>query len=191
MCFCDRCRAKFEQRIGHEVENWPDDCLADGPLYDEWMDQRADLITNAVRRTSAAVRDEDPDAIISAAVFAMPPEEAKMNAGQDWARWCREGLLDVLCPMSYTADNADFEHTVGLILDAVGEYVPVYAGIGLRSGRQRMHYPEELAAKLNITRRLGAPGFNMFCITPKTDAPETVVIPLRERFLPGDGRGDQ
>ncbi len=190
VCFCEHCRAKFEERIGHQVENWPDDCLEDGPLHEEWMDQRADLITEAVRRTSAAVREVDPDAIISAAVFAQPPEEAKYGVGQDWSRWCREGLLDVLCPMSYTGDNAAYEETVSTILDAVGEYLPVYAGIGLRSGRQNMHYPEQLAAKLNIARRLGADGFNMFCITPKTDAPEAVVIPLRERFLPGDGRAE-
>ena len=189
VCFCDDCRANFEQRIGHVVENWPDDCLEGGPLHEEWMDQRADLITEAVRRTSAAVRAEDPDAIISAAVFAMPPEKAKYTVGQDWERWCREGLLDVLCPMSYTGDNGAYEETVGLILDAVGDYVPVYAGIGLRSGQQKMQYPEQLAAKLNIARRLGAPGFNMFCVTPTTDAPETVIIPLRERMLPGRGEG--
>lgn len=191
VCFCDSCRAAFEERIGHAVANWPEDCLEGGPLYEEWMDQRADLITNAVRRTSAAVRDEDPDAIISAAVFAMPPEQAKMSVGQEWDLWCREGLLDALCPMSYMGDNGAYEATVGLILERVGEYLPVYAGIGLRSGQQKMLYPEQLAAKINIARRLGAPGFNMFCITPVTDAPETVLIPLRERMLPGDGRGEE
>lgn len=191
VCFCDRCRANFERRIGRAVENWPADCLPEGPLYDEWMDQRADLITAAVRRTSAAVRAQDPDAIISAAVFAMPPERAKLTVGQEWDLWCREGLLDALCPMSYTADNAAYEGTVGLILEAVGDYLPVYAGIGLRSGNQVMRYPEQLAAKINIARRLGAPGFTMFSISPVTDAPETVVIPLRERMLPGDGRGEE
>lgn len=189
VCFCERCHANFERRIGRAVENWPSDCLEGGPRHDEWMDQRADLITEVVRRTSAAVRAQDPDAIISAAVFAMPPERAKLRVGQEWDLWCREGLLDALFPMSYTADNARYEETVGLILDAVGEYLPVYAGIGLRSSSQSMRYPEELAAKLNIARRLGAPGFNMFCISPVTDAPERVLIPLRERFLPGDGRG--
>jgi len=191
VCFCDRCRASFEERIGHPVESWPDDCLEDGPLHDVWLDHRADLITAAVRRTSAAVRAQDPGAVISAAVFAMPPEEAKRRVGQEWDLWCREGLLDALCPMSYTADNAAYEHTVSLILDAVGDYVPVYAGIGLRSGGGVMRYPEQLAAKINIARRLGTPGFNMFCITPTTDAPETVVIPLRETLLPGDGRPRQ
>lgn len=188
VCFCDRCRSKFEARIGHAVGNWPQDCLPDGTRHAEWMDQRADLITSAVRRTTAAVRGEDPDAVISAAVFAMPPHEARRRVGQEWDLWCREGLLDALCPMSYVADNHAHRATVSMVLDAVGDYLPVYAGIGLRSGQQRMHYPEELAAKLNMVRGRGAPGFTMFCITPKTDAPETVLMPLRERFLPGDGR---
>jgi len=191
VCFCDSCRAAFEERIGHAVENWPDDCLEGGPLYQEWMDQRADLITEAVRRTSAAVRAVDPDAIISAAVFAMPPEQAKMSVGQDWARWCREGLLDALCPMSYVASNTAWEDTVSTILDSVGEYLPVCAGIGLRSGQQKMRYPEQLAVKINMARELGAPGFNMFSITPPTDMPEQVLIPLRERMLPGDGRAEE
>ncbi|MFP4249974.1 MAG: LamG-like jellyroll fold domain-containing protein [Armatimonadota bacterium] len=190
VCFCEDCRANFEERIGHAVPNWPDDCLEGGPLYDEWMDQRADLITEAVRRTSAAVRAEDPDAIISAAVFAMPPEEAKQRVGQEWDRWCREGLLDALCPMSYVGDNEAYQETVSLILKHVGEYLPVYAGIGLRSGNQKMYYPEELAAKINLARRRGAPGFTMFAISPPTDAPETVLIPLREQMLPGDGRAE-
>ncbi len=188
VCFCDRCRAAFEARIGHAVTNWPADCRPEGELYDEWQDQRADLITAAVERTSAAVRAADPDAMISAAVFAMPPEKAKQTVGQEWDLWCREGLLDALCPMSYTPGNAAYEETVGLILEAVGEYLPVYAGIGLRSGSQVMRYPEQLAAKINTARRLGAPGFTMFAITPPTDAPETVIMPLRERMLPGDGR---
>ncbi|MGM0493509.1 MAG: LamG-like jellyroll fold domain-containing protein [Armatimonadota bacterium] len=191
VCFCDDCRANFEERIGHAVPNWPDDCLEGGALYDEWMDQRADLITDAVRRTSAAVRAEDPDAIISAAVFAMPPEEAKLRVGQEWDLWCREGLLDALCPMSYVADNAAYEETVSLILERVGEYLPVYAGIGLRSGNQKMYYPEELAAKINLARRLGAPGFTMFAISPPTDAPETVLIPLREQMLTASYRMDR
>ncbi len=190
VCFCEHCRANFEQRIGRRVENWPEDCLEGGPLYDEWMDERANLITEAVRRTSAAVRAADPDAMITAAVFALPPEQAKLTVGQDWARWCEEGLLDALCPMSYTGDDADYEQTVRTIVEAVGEYVPVYAGIGIRASRTVMRYPEELAPKLNILREVGARGFAMFCITPTTDAPETLLLPLRSTLLRGDGRPD-
>jgi len=90
--------------------------------------------------------------------------------------------------MSYQQDTAAYEQTVQMILEAVDGAVPVYAGIGLRSGSGRIHYPEQLAVKLNILRRLGAPGFSMFCVTPKTDAPENVLIPLRDTLLAGDGR---
>jgi hypothetical protein len=89
------------------------------------------------------------------------------------------------------ASNAAWEETMSTILDAVGQYLPVYAGIGLRSGNQDIYYPEQLAAKINMARQLGAPGFNMFCITPKTNAPETVLIPMRERMLPGQARGEK
>lgn len=190
VCFCERCRAGFEQRVGRAVD-WPAECLAGGALHEEWLDYRADLITEAVRRTSAAVRAVNDDVVISAAVFAMPPERAKETVGQEWDLWCREGYLDALCPMSYTPENAAYEDTVRTILEAVGEYLPVYAGIGLRSGSGVMRWPEQFAAKLNILRRLGAPGFAAFCVTPPTDAPETVLIPLRDTALAGDGRGEE
>lgn len=190
VCFCDRCRAGFEQRIGRAVD-WPAECLAEAPLHEEWLDYRADLITEAVRRTSAAVRAVNDDIVISAAVFAMPPERAKETVGQEWDLWCREGYLDELCPMSYTPENAAYENTVSTILAAVAEYLPVHAGIGRRSGNGVMRWPEQFAAKLNILRRLGASGFSAFCVTPPTDAPETVLIPLRDTALAGDGRGEE
>ncbi|MCD6360166.1 MAG: family 10 glycosylhydrolase [Armatimonadetes bacterium] len=188
-CYCERCRAKFEERIGRRVANWPADVLKGGELYEQYTDFRCDLITNAVRVTSAAVREVNPDLIISAAVFAMDPEKARHSVGQAWAQWAHEGLVDVLCPMSYTYDTRAFEDTVSTIIEAVEGTVPIWAGIGVRSGAGVMHYPEELAAKINIVRRLGLPGFNMFCVTPTTDVPETILIPLRESVLAGDGRG--
>ena len=189
-CFCDRCRAAFEARIGHPVANWPADCRPEGALYDEWEDQRADLITAAVRRTSAAVRATDPDAVITAAVLALAPERAKQAIGQEWDLWSREGLVDGLCVMSYMADHTAYEEILRIFRDTVDGQVPVYAGIGLRSSNQAMRYPEELAAKINTVRRLGMPGFVMFAITPPTDTPETVITPLRDPMLPGNGRAE-
>jgi len=187
-CYCDRCRRKFEERVGTKVGNWPADVRPAGPLEQQYLEVRAEYITEAVREISAAIREVRPDAVISAAVFAQRPEDAKRNVGQDWLRWCQEGLLDALCPMSYVQDTGAYEQTVRMILEAVDGAVPVYAGIGVRSSSGRMKYPEELAAKLNILRRLGAPGFAMFCVTPPTDVPENVLIPLRDTVLAGDGR---
>ncbi len=51
-----------------------------------------------------------------------------------------------------------------------------------------MHYPEELAAKLNIVREYECDGFAMFCISRSPEAAETVVQPLRDTMLPGNGR---
>ena len=150
---------------------------------------RAEYVTEAVREISAAIREVRTDALITAAVFSQRPEDAKRSVGQDWLRWCQEGLVDALCPMSYVQDTTAYEQTVQMILEAVDGAVPVYAGIGVRSSSGRMNYPEELAAKLNILRRLGAPGFSMFCVTPTTDVPENILIPLRDTVLAGDGRG--
>lgn len=187
-CYCKRCRAAFEKRIGKRVENWPEDARPQGPLAEEYLDARAEHVTDAVRQITAAIRKVRPDVLISAAVFAQGPEAARRSVGQDWLRWCEEGLVDAICPMSYVYDPPAFEQTVVNILAAVDGAVPVYAGIGVRSSGGKIHYPEELAAKLNILRRLGAPGFTIFAISQPTDVPETVLIPLRGTVLAGDGR---
>jgi len=187
-CFCERCRARFEERIGHAVANWPTDVVEGGELYEQYTDARCDHITNAVRITSAAIREVNPNVEITAAVFAMAPEKARHTVGQAWAEWAHEGLIDALCPMSYVYDTAAYEQLLGVIMEAIEGTVPIYAGIGVRSGNGVMRYPEEMAAKINIVRRLGLPGFAMFCVTPKTDVPETILIPLRESVLAGDGR---
>lgn len=187
-CFCDRCRAGFEALMGRTVD-WPAECLAEGPVRAQWLDYRAGLITEIVRRTCAAIRAVNGSLVISAAIYSLTPEVAKQRLGQDYETWCREGYLDAVCPMAYTLDNAEFEERVSRVIAAVGGILAVYPGIGLRSGKGDMLYPEQFAAQLNIVRRLGAPGFAAYSVTPPTDAPETVLIPLRDTALAGDGRG--
>ena len=188
-CFCERCRRKFEERIGKAVEHWPADVRSQGPLEAPWLEVRAEHVTEAVREITAAIRHTRPEVMVTAAVFDYPPQTAIRNVGQDWLRWAQEGLVDALCPMSYCYDLTDYETIVGMILRAVDGAVPVYAGIGVTAGGQMMRYPEELAAKLNILRRLGANGFAMFSVTPPSQAPENILIPLRSSALAGDGRG--
>ena len=49
---------------------------------------------------------------------------------------------------------------------------------------------EDKSIRVGMFMRLSVnPGFAMFCVTPKTDVPENILIPLRDTLLAGDGRG--
>lgn len=187
-CYCEHCRKLFEQHIGHLVENWPEDVREGGPLEDEYLQVRAGYVTQTVRETTAAIRQIKPDVVITAAVQAQDPLRRKLEGGQDWLRWAQEGLVDALCPMNYTSGISRYEKTTAMIMEKVAGAVPVYMGIGLRSSRDVMNYPQELAAKINVVRKYNCEGFAMFAINRSPEKAERVVQPLRDTMLPGDGR---
>ncbi len=187
-CYCDHCRKLFEERIGHPVENWPEDVRAGGPLEDEYLEIRAGYVTQTVRETTAAIRQIKPDVTITAAVLAKDPRNAMRENGQDWLRWANEGLVDALCPMNYTYQITDYEETTAMIMEKIDGAVPVYMGIRVQSSRDVMKYPEELAAKLNIVRKYNCEGLAIYAINRTPEEAERVVHPLRDTMLPGDGR---
>ena len=99
-CFCDRCRALFEQRIGTKVGKWPEDVRCNdthtqfGEHYEAWSEFRRDLISSLVHDTTVAMRRVNPKVVTTAGVFPNP-YESRSSEGQDWLRWCREGWLDI------------------------------------------------------------------------------------------------
>ncbi len=88
----------------------------------------------------------------------------------DWKRWLREGLLDVLCPMAYTTDNAVFKRRLTRELEPVVEpdfRQMLFAGIGvykLPGATQR--WLEQIA----IARQMGYKGVCFFAFENLTDA---------------------
>lgn len=91
--FSDYSRAQFEQYIGQEVENWPEDIYyykegvttrgdyTPGPLYNQWIEWRASVIQNVVAECRSALKAVRPDADLSvwaAAWYPLP------HTGQNW-----------------------------------------------------------------------------------------------------------
>jgi uncharacterized lipoprotein YddW (UPF0748 family) len=69
--FSDESRAAFEERIGEPVANWPEDIfeivhtdtgqdIERGPLFQDWIEFRAAVVTDFVEDTQALVRELDP-----------------------------------------------------------------------------------------------------------------------------------
>jgi uncharacterized lipoprotein YddW (UPF0748 family) len=163
-CFCPRCRAKFEEETGRPVADWPADVLR-GPRRGGWVEFRCRRISALVERISTRIRALAPKVKISAAVFRDWPQ-CRVNNGQDWVRWCREGWLDFVCPMNYTLDAALFDRRAAVHRDAVAGTVPIVQGIGMASSRGRMAEPGHLALQIAMARRAGAAGFIGFCYRP-------------------------
>ncbi|MCD6352151.1 MAG: family 10 glycosylhydrolase [Armatimonadetes bacterium] len=155
-CYCDRCRHKFEQRIGKKVENWPGDVL-NGPYAQQWLQFRRDNITRLVRSVSEKVHELKPEVKVSAAVFGYW-DGARDSVGQDWVKWIDEGLLDFVCPMDYIPNNASLRRLVQKQVKWVGGRIPLYVGLGEWRLRDTAH----LIYQINMTRELGADGFVLF-----------------------------
>ena len=159
-CFCAGCRERFEAMAGGTVTNWPSAVRKDERLKRLWQDFRTSNVTAVVREVSRRVRAEAPGVKISAAVFTNA-ETSPSNVGQDWPLWCREGLLDFVCPMDYVESPALFRGQVAAQKRIAGN-VPVYPGIGLSCWRNDGRDAVRLAKQILVVRELGTGGFTVF-----------------------------
>ena len=162
-CFCDGCRVAFEKRIGRAVGNWPEDVRKSANLAREWDAFRCGNITALVRAVSKRVRTECPGVQISASVFHTN-EETPHKVGQDWGAWCREGLLDFVCPMDYyISTHFAFKGLVrshfGYFRDSKAKLRP---GIGITCWQSTLDDMENLVEQVKAVRELGLDGFYIF-----------------------------
>ncbi|MEW6355898.1 MAG: family 10 glycosylhydrolase [Planctomycetota bacterium] len=176
-CFCPKCQALFEKETAKPVADWPTDVLPKGARHAEWIEFRCTRISKLVERTSNRIRKEAPQVKVSAAVFHNWPQCREGN-GQDWARWCKEGWLDFVCPMNYTLDPTAFAEKAAVHRKAVPEGFPIVQGIGINAGQGAMNDPEQLALHIALARKNGAAGWIGFCYTPKHTS--ELLGPLRE-----------
>jgi hypothetical protein len=175
-CFCAKCRARFEQETGKPVADWPKD-VVDGERHQEWIEFRCERISAIVKRVSTRIREVNPHVRISAAVFADWPE-CRASVGQDWARWCREGWLDAVCPMNYTLDPDAFAAKAAAHREAIPPDFPVLQGIGINAGQGTMDDPGHVALHVTLARQAGAAGFLGFCYRPQHTT--KLLLPLRD-----------
>lgn len=97
-CFCKHCHKAFETFSGETVADWPMVVLRNKKLKEKWEAFRRHTITSLVREVARRVRAEAPGVKIRADVFRRAHGDA-LTVAQDWEVWCREGLIDMACPM--------------------------------------------------------------------------------------------
>ena len=121
-----------------------------------WAEFRRAQITNLVEGIYHGVKARRPEVVVSAAVFANL-RDATTNRYQEWAAWLERGLVDVVVPMAYTADDGRFEELVATARDAAGAREGVWAGIGAY-----VNSLDGTVEKITRARSLDTGGFVLF-----------------------------
>lgn len=161
-CYCDRCKAQFQEWAGVTVDTWPDDCWGTGKHVSAFRDWRRHLQTSLVKRISERIHEIRPDGKVSLAARASLSGSFESDA-QDWVTWAKEGYLDFLCPMDYTDTVESLRAKLEPQIKAIDGRIPVYAGIGVSPTRSAS--PVNLSQQITEARRLGADGFVLFSLT--------------------------
>lgn len=148
-CYCEVCRAAFEEQTGRDPLRLPDP-----PADLDWRVFRWNSITHMVRVLAAAVREREKE--ISAAVFPTPALARKL-VRQAWDQW----PLDRVFPMLY---HRFYEEPVAWIGRAAAEGVkaldgafPLHAGLYLPDLA-----PDDLKEAIRQARGAGAAGVSLF-----------------------------
>ena len=105
--------------------------LLAGPASDPsaWDDYRREVLTALAERLARSARAERPGTVVSAAV--VPDEAAAVSQKfQAWPAWASGGILDAVCPMTYTPDSRLFRRQVEQARALVGSGRPLWAGVG-------------------------------------------------------------
>jgi uncharacterized lipoprotein YddW (UPF0748 family) len=143
----------------HKVETaLKEDPLAATEIFkDRFADFQREQITSLVERIYHGVKRRRPEVLVSAAVFAND-ENAYTRRFQDWRRWLKMGILDVVCPMAYTPDTEVFRQQITVATSSAHTSGrQVWAGIGA------YRIPADSAIeKINAARTIGSDGIILF-----------------------------
>ena len=168
-CHCEGCRSRFEKKLGRPVVRWPQDLQRDRETAAAWCRFRTESISDVVREVSERIRRERPGVKISAAVFP-DCETTAETIGQDWVAWCKEGIVDFVCPMNYVASVVAQRAMIRQQLQSVaGGKTRIYPGIGLTIFPDDGCDARRFVEQIECTRRAGTGGFTAYCLTPRAE----------------------
>lgn len=95
----------------------------------DWIRYRTQKVTESVMVFRKAILEEKPNMKITIAVAA-DYQQGINNYCQNWTEWSKNGWIDSVKPMAYTADSNYVGNLTQIYLDLVGSMSLVYAGIG-------------------------------------------------------------
>ena len=153
-CYCAYCRKTFGAEAGCDpMEIAPDTHPGE---WRRWTTWREDRVTSFVAAAHARLHAARPGITVSAAIFP-DHEESVTEKHQDWVRWARGGLLDLICTMTYRNDAKGVEQVTRRNMADVGS-VPLMVGLGPFLRFSDEHLVDQVCA----ARAAGADGQMMF-----------------------------
>ena len=184
-----RFRAWVGERLPSDQRAALDVAVPDRPLaYTDalpgpWAEFRRSQITDLVERVYVGAKRRRPEVTVSAAVFP-DPASSFAQRHQDWGAWIRDGIVDVVAPMAYTADDARYEELIARAVE-IGGPERVWAGVGTHVTTY-----EGVVDQIGIARRLGVRGVMLFSYdwAVRSGEPEGDVPFLRRLGEAGFGR---
>lgn len=169
-CYCPNCKKRYEAKTGRACPDWPKSVDPMERLDATWLKMRADAITTVVKRTIEEVRKVRPDIEFSAAVF--PESDEHVYHAQEWRTWCREGLLDFVCPMSYCRDREALRMQIVPMIHTASESpkTRIYPSVGVSfsGAKGTVKTAEEVRDHASIIRWAGFPGMCYYILDSKT-----------------------
>lgn len=98
-------------------------------VRNNWINYRAQKVTDAVEKFRNAIIKEKPNMIITIAVAA-DYKSGYTSYCQNWPQWTRNGWIDSVKPMVYTSDTAYVGNLTKIYVNLVESKSLIYAGIG-------------------------------------------------------------
>ena len=163
MCFCQQCRAAFQDWLGENITDWTQ-FYPGGSRHEEFLIWRNEPINELVGLIRNWTLEVNPDLEFSAAVFPIGdncPIYWKKYLGQDAANWIKNGYLDFLCPMTYTNNTAEIEMRISNYQRywTAGKEGKIPLIVLITNGINRQFSVEEFKAVVNKVREMGADGW--------------------------------
>jgi len=113
-------------------------------------------ITDLVRLIRAALHRERPGTPLTAAVWG-DRQLGREKFMQDYTAWMRQGLVEAVMPMIYTANAREYQQRLADVISVRGQ-AGVVAGVGLYKHAD----PALTLTQLQLARQLGANGVCLF-----------------------------
>ncbi|NET61948.1 MAG: family 10 glycosylhydrolase [Symploca sp. SIO2E6] len=156
---------------------------SDRDLWREWTDFRTQQIDRFVASAAKKLRQQNPDLILSAAVFPIPRPDRIHTLQQHWEIWAEEGNLDMIVPMTYALDTNSLQQLAEPVVSFSNrDRSLIVPGIRL------LQLPDIVAVdQIQLLRDLPVNGYSLFAaenlnenlheIFRRTQGPEEESIP--------------
>lgn len=156
-CVCERCCEARQQWLGKPVPDAED--LANPAVSYLEVEMRNRFVSALAWDLTSECRTRG--LYISLAARARYLKDAVVE-GQDWSAWCRQGILDFVCPMSYNPCFDRFQRFVDEHLRLLeGTEVDYYPGVGRKSSLGTLS-PADMIQQLQFVRDQGIEGACIF-----------------------------